>query len=40
VASSKEFIELFGVHAASNLSIYEHKHDHEHLPDGQIKHSS
>ena len=40
VASSKEFIELFGVHAASNLSFYEHKHDHEHLPDGQIKHSS
>jgi zinc transport system ATP-binding protein len=39
VASSKEFIDLFGVHAASNLSLYEHKHDHEHLPDGQIKHS-
>lgn len=40
VASSKEFVELFGVHAAANLSIYEHKHDHEHLLDGRIIHNS
>ena len=38
VASSKEFKSLFGDHAASGLALYEHKHDHEHLPDGQIKH--
>ena len=37
VASSEEFITLFGAHAASSLAIYEHKHDHEHLPDGRVK---
>ena len=37
VASSKEFISLFGHHAASSLAFYEHKHDHEHLLDGKIK---
>ena len=30
VASSKEFISLFGHHAASSLAFYEHNHDHEH----------
>jgi zinc transport system ATP-binding protein len=38
VASSKEFKSLFGDHAASGLAFYEHKHDHEHLPGGQIRH--
>ena len=37
VASSKEFISLFGHHAASSLAFYEHNHDHEHLLDGEIK---
>ena len=37
VASSKEFIALFGHHAASSLAFYEHNHDHEHLLDGEIK---
>lgn len=40
VASSKEFISLFGEHAASSLALYEHKHDHEHLPDGRVRHDS
>lgn len=38
VASSSEFISLFGAHAASSLAFYEHNHDHEHLPDGRIEH--
>ena len=37
VTSNPEFISLFGAHAASSLAIYEHKHDHEHLPDGRVK---
>lgn len=40
VASSKEFKSLFGDHAASGLAFYEHKHDHEHLPGGQIRHKA
>ena len=37
VASSEEFKLLFGERAASGLALYEHNHDHEHLPDGSIK---
>ena len=40
VAKNNEYKTLFGEQASQILSIYEHKHDHEHLPDGQIKHSS
>ncbi|OUU46669.1 MAG: zinc ABC transporter ATP-binding protein [Candidatus Puniceispirillum sp. TMED52] len=36
VASSAEFKSLFGERVASGLAFYEHKHDHEHLPDGGI----
>ena len=39
VASSAAFKELFGARASSGLAIYEHNHDHEHLPDGRILHS-
>ena len=38
VASSDEFKSLFGTHAAPDLALYEHKHDHEHLPDGRVRH--
>jgi len=38
VASSAEYKELFGARAASGLAIYEHAHDHEHLPDGRVLH--
>lgn len=38
VASSQEFISLFGTHAASSLAFYEHNHDHEHHLDGRIEH--
>jgi zinc transport system ATP-binding protein len=40
VASSDEFRLLFGKRAASALALYEHRHDHEHLPDGTIKNES
>ncbi len=39
VASSPEYKALFGVRAMSGLAVYEHKHDHEHLPDGRVLHS-
>lgn len=37
VASSSEFKTLFGEHMASGLALYEHRHDHEHLPDGGVR---
>jgi zinc transport system ATP-binding protein len=40
VALSDEFRSLFGEHAASGLALYEHRHDHEHLPDGRIRNDS
>ena len=36
VASSDEFRSLFGERAASGLALYEHRHDHEHMPDGTL----
>jgi len=38
VASSQEYKALFGARATSGLAIYEHAHDHEHLPDGRVRH--
>ncbi len=39
VASSAEYKALFGERAASTLAVYEHAHDHTHLPDGRVQHS-
>ena len=39
VASSPEYKALFGARAASALAVYEHSHDHTHLPDGRVKHA-
>ena len=39
VASSAEYKALFGGRAASTLAVYEHHHDHTHLPDGRVKHA-
>ena len=36
VASSDEFRSLFGERAASGLALYEHRHDHKHMPDGRL----
>ena len=37
VAKNNEYKALFGEQAAQTLSIYEHKHDHVHTSDGDIK---
>tara|TARA_B110000438_G_scaffold6521_1_gene6451 strand:- start:564 stop:1316 length:753 start_codon:yes stop_codon:yes gene_type:complete len=37
VAKNDEYQELFGDRASTILSLYEHKHDHTHSPDGTIK---
>lgn len=39
VASSPEYAELFGPRAAEALAVYRHRHDHEHLPDGRVRHA-
>ncbi len=38
VAASPEYKAIFGSRAASTLAVYEHHHDHTHLPDGRVKH--
>ena len=37
VALNNEYKALFGEQASQTLSVYEHKHDHEHSNDGEIK---
>ena len=37
VAKDKEYKALFGEQASQTLSIYEHKHDHVHSNDGDLK---
>ena len=37
VAKNNEYKALFGEQASQTLSIYEHKHDHVHASDGDIK---
>ncbi len=37
VASHQAYRELFGQRAASAIAIYEHNHDHTHLPDGRVR---
>ena len=39
VASSPEYKALFGARAISTLAIYEHHHDHTHLPNGRVQHA-
>jgi len=39
VAESREYRELFGGRAAGTLAVYEHAHDHTHLPDGSVRHA-
>ena len=38
VAESDEYRALFGERASKTLALYEHQHDHTHLPDGRVKH--
>ena len=39
VASSEAYRDLFGARAAPTLAVYEHRHDHTHLPDGRVRHA-
>ncbi|UJQ93215.1 zinc ABC transporter ATP-binding protein ZnuC [Mariluticola halotolerans] len=39
VARSPEYLRLFGTRASETLAIYQHHHDHEHLPDGRVQHA-
>ena len=39
VAASDEYQRLFGARASASLAIYEHNHDHTHLPDGRVAHA-
>lgn len=39
VAESAEYRELFGGRASAALAVYEHAHDHTHLPDGTVRHA-
>jgi len=36
VFHSEEYKQLFGTRAATTLALYEHHHDHMHLPDGRV----
>jgi zinc transport system ATP-binding protein len=39
VAENPEYLALFGARAAGALAVYEHAHDHTHLPDGTVRHA-
>jgi len=38
VSQSPEYQRLFGRAAANTLAVYNHNHDHTHLPDGRVQH--
>lgn len=38
VSKSEAYLKLFGHRADSALAVYEHHHDHVHLPDGRVRH--
>lgn len=39
VVQNEAYRTLFGERAAASIGIYEHKHDHTHLPDGRVQHA-
>lgn len=39
VASSEEYRRMFGDRVDAALAVYEHNHDHTHLPDGTVRHA-
>ena len=39
VAESSEYKHLFGERAVGSLAVYQHQHDHQHLPDGTVLHA-
>jgi len=40
VAEDPAYLKLFGTRATQTLAVYEHHHDHIHLPDGSIQHAA
>jgi zinc transport system ATP-binding protein len=39
VARSPEYQRLFGDRPTAALAVYQHHHDHSHLPDGRVRHA-
>lgn len=39
VSKNHNYHELFGTRVGGALAMYEHHHDHEHLPDGSVRHA-
>ncbi len=39
VVTNPEYIRLFGATASGALAVYQHAHDHVHLPDGRVQHT-
>ena len=39
VTSNQAYRSLFGARANETLAVYEHSHDHTHLPDGSVRHA-
>lgn len=39
VAESSEYKHLFGERAIGSLAVYQHHHDHQHLPNGTVLHA-
>ncbi|WP_150495296.1 metal ABC transporter ATP-binding protein [Roseibium aquae] len=39
VSQSPAFHRLFGHRAGEALAVYQHQHDHVHLPDGRVRHA-
>ncbi len=39
VARSPEYQRLFGDRSTAALAVYQHHHDHSHLPDGRVRHA-
>ncbi|MEP3049302.1 MAG: metal ABC transporter ATP-binding protein [Roseibium sp.] len=39
VSKNDNYHQLFGTRASGALAVYEHHHDHTHLPDGQVRHA-
>ncbi len=39
VAASPDYAKLFGPQVSDTMAIYQHRHDHTHLPDGRVRHS-
>ncbi len=39
VAMNPEYLRLFGGPLSGGLAVYQHHHDHQHLPDGRVQHA-